>query len=92
MLEGETMSKRCDNCRWWDNTPYLEIRDTPNQERGLYGDCEAPLPICLNKCRDDTTAYEPITGDTNAEKCQCFAGRGVIFKEKMSHQLETGEL
>jgi hypothetical protein len=78
MLEGETMSKRCDTCRWWDNEPYLEIRAAPNQEPGLYGDCEAPLPISLNKSRDATTAYEPIQGDTNAEKCHCFEVRSVV--------------
>jgi hypothetical protein len=64
--------KRCDRCRWWDNTPYLEIRGAPNQEQGLYGDCSVPLPISLSVYRYATTADEPIQGDTNAEKCPCW--------------------
>jgi hypothetical protein len=70
---AEAMSaKRCDRCRWWDNEPYLEIRGAPNQEPGLYGDCSAPLPISMSGGGDAMEADEPITGDTNAEKCPCW--------------------
>ncbi len=93
MLEGETMSKRCDNCRWWDNEPDREIRAAPNQEPGRYGDCSVPLPISLSVHRYATVADAPIQGDTNAEKCQCFVDRyEAMMKQKMSTQIERGEI
>lgn len=78
LREGETMSKRCDNCRWWDNEPWRDMRVQPQQEPGLYGECVAPIPISLSESKYAMVAEAPIEGDTNAEQCQLYAARELI--------------
>jgi hypothetical protein len=76
LLEGETMSKRCDTCRWWDNTAYLEVRDSPNMEKGQYGDCMAPVPLLFGRVYEE--GQDCLRAETDATKCQCFEVRSVV--------------
>ena len=74
--------KTCDNCKWWDNTPYLEIRDAPNQEKGQYGDCLAPVPLLFGSVYE--SGQDCVRAETNADKCQCWKDRWeVMIQQKI---------
>jgi hypothetical protein len=69
------MSKRCGNCRWWDNEPYLEVRDSPAGGKGQYGDCMAPVPLLFGRVYE--SGQDCMRAGTDAEKCQCYEEKSI---------------
>ena len=73
-------ARRCDTCRWWDNEPYREIRDAPNQEKGRYGDCLAPVPLLFGRVYE--WGQDALRAETDAERCQCWEDRWEVTRQQ----------